>query len=191
MQDNRLTISHVSDEGQAIDLYSVVTDVARHRFSMILLSVAAVLITYVALSYLHPLKYATTATMVVTNVDEERNSSSAAGTEVYENLNYAADSASRLKNILSSAALKSTVAKELGLRSFVGSATASTLGSSNLLEITVRADSPYISYREAESILRNYTKFSGDLVGGVDLTVLENPKVQEKYFSFLIYSNQI
>ena len=180
MQDSRTMISHVSEEGQAIDLYSVITDVARHWFSLILLTTASVLIAYVVLTFTRPLDYATTATMVVTNVDEERTTSNVSGTEVYENLSFAADSASRLKNILSSKGLKDTVAKELGLKQFVGSAKASTLGDSNLLEITVRADSPYISYREAESILRNYTKFSGDLVGGVELTVLENPKVPER-----------
>ena len=28
--------------------------------------------------------------------------------------------------------------------------------------------------------MNNYTRFSGDLVGGTELTVLERPKVQEK-----------
>ena len=180
MQDNRATIGHTSEEGQTIDVYSVIIDVARHWLSLILLSIAAVLTSYVILSVIHPLDYATTFTMVVTNVDEDSNTSGITGAEVYENLSYAADSASRLKNILSSKELKATVAKELGLKSFVGSATASTLGDSNLLEIKVRADSPYISYKEAESILRNYTSFSGDLVGGVDLTILERPKVPER-----------
>ena len=179
MQEKRKVISHVSEEIQVIDLYSVITDVARQWFSLLLLTFASVLIAYVVLTLTQPLNYASTATMVVTNVEEERTTSKVNGTEVYENLSYAADSASRLKNILSSKGLKDTVAKELGLKQFVGIAKASTLGDSNLLEITVRADSPYISYREAESILRNFTKFSGDLVGGVELTVLENPKVPE------------
>ena len=179
MQDDRTRISHVSDEEQAIDLYSIFTDVAKHWISLCLLTAAAMLISYVLLSFLNPLVYATTATMVVTNVNEDVNTSNnSSGADVYENLNYAADSASRLKNILSSKELKDTVAKALGLTEFQGTATASTLGNSNLLEITVRANSPYISYMEADSILDNYTKFSGELVGGVELTVLEKPKVQ-------------
>lgn len=179
MKGSGSIISRVSDEGQIIDLYSILTDVAKHWLSIILLSVAAVLTSYVVLCIVNPLDYATTATLVVTNVDEDRTVSSITGTEVYENLNYAADSASRLKNILASKELKSTVAKELGLTEFSGKAVAATLGNSNLLEITVRTDSPYISYMEARSILRNYMNFSSDLVGGVELTVLENPKVPE------------
>ena len=168
-----------SSEGTAIDLYSMVMDVAKEWLSILLLTVAAGLCAYVVLSNWRPLDYATTATMVVRNMEEENNSSNT-GTDVYENLNYGADSASRLKNILESKELKATVAKELGLKEFEGKTSAQTLGESNLLEITVRSKSPYISYKEAESILNNYTRFSGDLVGGTELTVLERPKVQEK-----------
>ena len=180
MSDGRRAISAASaNEEVAIDLYCMVMDVAKEWFSILLLAAAAGLAAFVVLSNLRPLDYATTATMVVRNMDEEDTSVSS-GTDVYENLNYGADSASRLKNILESKELKDTVAKELGLKKFEGKTSAKTLGESNLLEITVRTKSPYISYKEAESILNNYTRFSGELVGGTELTVLEQPKVQEK-----------
>ena len=179
MSNDRRETGISSSEEIAIDLYSMITDVAREWISILLLTIAAGLATFVVLSNLHPLDYATSATMVVRNMNEENNGGNT-GTDVYENLNYGADSASRLKNILDSKELKDTVAKELGLRKFEGKTSAQTLGESNLLEITVRSKSPYISYKEAESILNNYTRFSGDLVGGTELTVLERPKVQEK-----------
>ena len=179
MSNDRKVTGISSGEETTIDLYSMFTDVAKEWLSVILLTLAAGLAAYVVLSNLHPLDYATTATMVVRNMDEE-NTSGNTGTDVYETLNYGADSASRLRNILDSRELKDTVAKELGLEEFEGKTSAQTLGESNLLEITVRAKSPYISYKEAESILNNYTRFSGDLVGGTELTVLERPKVQEK-----------
>lgn len=179
MSNSRRETGISSSEGTAIDLYSMVMDVAKEWLSILLLTVAAGLCAYVVLSNWRPLDYATTATMVVRNMEEENNSNNT-GTDVYENLNYGADSASRLKNILESKELKATVAKELGLKEFEGKTSAQTLGESNLLEITVRSKSPYISYKEAESILNNYTRFSGDLVGGTELTVLERPKVQEK-----------
>lgn len=179
MSNGRREISISSNEETAIDLYCMITDVVKEWLSILLLTIAAGLVAYVVLSNFRPLDYATTATMVVRNMDEENNSGNT-GTDVYENLNYGADSASRLKNILESKELKDTVAKELGLKEFEGKTSAQTLGESNLLEITVRSKSPYISYKEAESILNNYTRFSGDLVGGTELTVLERPKVQEK-----------
>lgn len=179
MSNGRREINISSNEETAIDLYCMITDVTKEWLSILLLTIAAGLVAYVVLSNFRPLDYATTATMVVRNMDEQNNSGNT-GTDVYENLNYGADSASRLKNILESKELKDTVAKELGLKEFEGRTSAQTLGESNLLEITVRSKSPYISYKEAESILNNYTRFSGDLVGGTELTVLERPKVQEK-----------
>ena len=140
-----------SSEEMTIDLYSMIMDVIKEWLSILLLTIAAGLTAYVVLSNLHPLDYATTATMVVRNTDEA-NSNGNTGTDVYENLNYGADSASRLKNILVSSELKETVAKELGLKHFEGRTSAQTLGESNLLEITVRTKSPYVSYKEAESI---------------------------------------
>ena len=165
---------------QALDLYSLAVDVGKHWLSILLLSFAAGMLSFVILSGVNHLKYATALTLVVTNVNGDINTNNSSGTDVYENLNYAADSASRLKNILESKELKETVAKELGLKAFEGTTSAETLGESNLLEVTVRAQSPYISYKEAVSILNNYMKFSSDLVGGTYLTVLEYPKVPEK-----------
>lgn len=180
MSDIRNGVVHTSGEELVIDLYSVVMDVVKEWLSILLLALAAGILAFVVLTNYRPLKYATTATLVVNNVNENENVNSYSGNEVYDNLNYGADSASRLKNILESKELKDTVAKELGLQQFDGSTSAQTLGESNLLEITVRSKSPYIAYKEAESILRNYMEFSGDLVGGTELTVLEQPKVQEK-----------
>ena len=178
MSNGRKEIGISSGEEVTIDLYSMIMDVVKEWFSILLLTIAAGLTAFVILSNLRPLDYATSATMVVRNMDEEYSGGNT-GTDVYDNLNYGADSASRLKNILESKELKDTVAKELGLEKFEGKTSAQTLGESNLLEITVRSRSPYISYKEAESILNNYTRFSGDLVGGTELTVLERPKVQE------------
>ena len=168
-----------SNDKSMIDLYCVITDVAKEWLSILLLTVSAGLLSFVVLTNIRPLNYATSATMVVTNDNEDSDAETSSGTDVFENLNYGVDSASRLKNILESRELRYTVAKELGLKKFEGTTSAKTLGESNLLEITVRADSPYISYKETESILKNYMLFSGDLIGGTDLTVLERPKVPE------------
>ena len=166
-----------------IDLYSVVLDVAREWLSIILLTLSAGLLGYVILTNFHKLNYAASATMVIKTDSEEENASTTSGSDVYENLNYGADSASRLINVLQSKELKETVAKELGLKSFSGTISAQTLGESNLMRITVRSTSPYISYREIESVLRNYANFSADLVGGTELTVLERPEVPERLSS--------
>ena len=180
MSGDRTQVARANNDAQMADLYSIALDVAKEWLTILLLTISAGILAYIVLINFHPLDYATSATMVVKNTNEDTNSVAYSGSEVFENLNYGADSASRLKNILESKELKDKVAKELGLKEFEGKTSAQTLGESNLLEITVRAASPYISYKEAEAILKNYTDFSGDLVGGTELTVLERPKVQEK-----------
>ena len=178
-EDKRIATSSAND-ALSIDLYSIVLDVSKEWLSILFLTISAVLISYVALTGLHPLNYAAAATMVINNDDESESVQISSANDIYENVYYGAESASRMKSIFESDALKETVAKELGLRKFSGTISAQTLGNSNLLRITVRSTSPYISYREAESVLKNYERFSKDLVGGTQLTVLEHPKVPER-----------
>ena len=113
------------------------------------------MLSYVILTNFRTLNYATSATMVINNDDERENANALSASEVYENVYTSADSASRITGIFESKALKQTVSKDLGLNSFSGTISAQTLGESNLLKITVRSSSPYISYKETESILKN------------------------------------
>ena len=178
-EDKRIAGSSAND-ALSIDLYSVILDVSKEWLSILFLTISAVLISYVILTNFHPLNFAAAATMVINSDDASESVKTSSANEVYENVYYGADSASRIKGIFESKALKETVAKELGLKSFSGTISAQTLGDSNLLRITVRSISPYVSYREAESVLKNYERFSKDLVGGTQLTVLEHPKVPER-----------
>ena len=180
MNENKIGSGHSSNDEMTIDLYSIILDVVKEWDTILLLTLSALFISYVLLTHFHPLDYAASATMVISTSSEEDTAKVSSGTDVYETISYGADSAQRLKNILESKELKATVAKELGFSRFYGSVTANPLGESNLLRITVRSKSPYISFKEAESVLENYGRFSEDLVGGTELTVLERPVVPER-----------
>ena len=143
-EDKRIAGSSAND-ALSIDLYSVILDVSKEWLSILFLTIAAVLISYVVLTSFHSLNYAAAATMVINNDDESERVKISSATEIYENVYYGAESASRIKGIIESKALKETVAKELGLKRFSGTISAQTLGNSNLLRITVRSVSPYIS----------------------------------------------
>lgn len=180
MNENKVLTAHSANETQIIDLYSILLDIVKEWFSILLLTISAVLMSYVILTNFRDLYYATSVTMVINNYDESEEATPSSANDVYENLYYGADSASRLTSIFESNSLKKTVAKDLGLETFDGTIKAQTIGDSNLLKITVRSASPYISFKEAESVLKNYENFSKDLVGGTDLTVLERPKIPER-----------
>ena len=68
-----------NEEQFAVDLYCVISDVLKQWFSVLLLSIAAGLFAYVALTRFNPPSYATSATLVVTNYNEDTGSSSSSG----------------------------------------------------------------------------------------------------------------
>lgn len=176
------TGSRNTASGQALefDFYSIWRDISRQWVSVILITLSTFVLAYVLLMQFHPLGYTTSATMVVTNIPDSEASSSVSGSEVYDTLYYASQSAESLTKILGSSSLQNKVAKDVGLAEFTGSASAQTVGDSNLVEITVTTDSPRLSFLEMQSVLANYEDFSGDLMGGTELTVLEEPKVAEE-----------
>ena len=112
MNENKMVTSHSARDATTIDLYSILMDVAKEWLSILLLTVSAVLLSYVILTNFRKLYYATSATMVINNGDESGESNSSSASDIYENLYNGADSASRLTSIFESNALKETVAKE-------------------------------------------------------------------------------
>ena len=181
MQDNR-TISRIPEEGQSIGLYlyCVFADVAKYWLALILLTAAVVLTSSVALSRLQRPVYEASTTVTIGSDSKESGARIVTGRKYNDSLGEAVNSATRLKDILSSAELKAAAAEELGQPGFVGSATVTQPEKTNLLEITVRTNSPKVSYMEAEAIVRSLEKYSKELDGGVRLAVLDDPRVFEQ-----------
>lgn len=153
-------------EGQALDLHSILKDIAKQWLSLVMLTFSAVLLSYAALSAIHPLDYVSTATIAVSNIDEDEN--------------FALDISSILTSIMEGDELKNTVLGELGLREFEGTATVARLGESNMVKITVKAPSPYICYKEADLLVRNYISIAEDLSPYIKPVVLDSPRLPEE-----------
>jgi len=156
----------------AINYYSIFKDIARQWLTILLITVSVGLLTHVVMSYQYDPVYATKTTLVVTRIGADNNA--------YQNLRSASDSAKRFTQILNSSILRKKVAEEIGLSSFHGSARAENISNSNLLVVTVRAESPSVSFREMKSILENYSIVSREMMGDIHLTVLEQPEVPTK-----------
>ena len=124
MQDNR-TISRIPEEGQSIGLYlyCVFADVAKYWLALILLTAAVVLTSSVALSRLQRPVYEASTTVTIGSDSKESGARIVTGRKYNYSLGEAVNSATRLKDILSSAELKAAAAEELGQPGFVGSAT--------------------------------------------------------------------
>lgn len=165
MQSDRYTVEAAPGKEQGPDLYRVFLYIVKYWFSLLLLAVSVTLISFVAFSMLKPLPYDSSATLVIQNINE--------------NQTYATDSTNKLQTFFTGAELKNAAARDLGLSGFQGSVNIERLGESNLLKVTVRADSPSLAYREAQAILDNYEKIARELIVDMKLVVLESPKLPE------------
>lgn len=165
MQSDRYTVEAAPGKEQGSDLYRVFLYIVKYWFSLLLLAVSVTLISFVAFSMLKPLPYDSSATLVIQNINE--------------NQSYATDSTNKLQTFFTGAELKNAAARDLGLSGFQGSVNIERLGESNLLKVTVRADSPSLAYREAMAVLDNYEEIARELIVDMKLVVLESPKLPE------------
>ncbi len=85
--------------------------------------------------------------------------------------------AQKFSVILDNNILKKTVMEELGLDSFPATMNASIVQESNLMQLSVTADSPEHAYLILESVLRNYPTLSDYIIPNVVLQTLEQPQI--------------
>ena len=67
--------------------------------------------------------------------------------------------------------------EELGCSSFPADMSASIVPESNLMELSVTADSPETAFRVLRSVLKNYTTISDYIIPNVVLETLQQPQV--------------
>lgn len=163
-----------------IDSYSILRDVLKNLWVILLGAIAVGLIINMSAHANHQRTYSTKATFVVSS----RTSSNYA----YTNLSAASSMASTYTNILNSSLMKKRVCQDIGMESFNATAKASVIEDTNLMTLTVTSDSPYNAYRIIRSIMSNthdLTRYiSTDMVMGI-LQDPPVPKGADKSFSAL------
>ena len=85
--------------------------------------------------------------------------------------------AQKFEAILENTILKKKVMEELSLSSFPAKMNASIVPESNLMELSVTADSPEMAFRILKSVLNNYTSISDYIIPNVVLETLQQPQV--------------
>lgn len=157
-----------SRTGKNIDLQGILRDVTSQWRSIVMIALSLALLTYVAISILYHPTYTTRAKMFVT---------SSGKSSVYTDVYNSSQVASKFTEIVNSNVLQNKVAKEMGQKSFVGTASAKNIEETNIMEISVSAPSAEISFREMKSILDNYSSVSDYVLNGVILKILDPPRV--------------
>ena len=152
-----------------IDIVSIVRDILRNWFVVLLFALAVSLFANVIVNVRYTPTYVTKCTFAVTT--KGTNAS------IYNNLSSAKELAGRFTQLLDSNVLKKRVAEDLGQTSFRAVTSAEQVEETNLVELRVSADSALESYRTMISIMENYDEVSDYVIGNVILEVIQQPSV--------------
>ncbi len=167
MEESRNEVSSAIVEN--IDSYSILRDMLRNLWVAVLGAAAVAMIVNIVVSANYESTYTTTATFVV--------SSQNADTNVYGNLNAAQTMAENFSNILNSDILKKKVCQDLGMDEFDATTSSAAIENTNLLTLTVTADTPKKAYNVIRSIMKNYTDLTQYVTGSMIMQVLQEPVV--------------
>ena len=154
---------------QSFNLYTVLKDIQYDWLVIVLITAAAGMLAFVGLSHLYRPTYTTSVTMVVTNSGVNNNA--------YSNLQAASTTAENFSHLVNSSTMQRIVARDMGLDDFQGTASADYLDNSNLIKISVRSDSPELSFRQMAAILDNYPEVAKDFLGNINITLISRPMV--------------
>lgn len=169
MQETKSNQLPFGDIGLNFDMHSIMKDILREWWAILLISISVGMLTHVAVSYRYQETYTTRATLFVTT----RGTSNT----IYNNQFSATETATKFSQILNSNLLQKKVAQEIGLGGFQGYAEASVVENTNLLSVSVTSNTPELSFRQMQSVLKNYNTVSDYLLGNAILEVLQAPSV--------------
>ena len=154
---------------EQLDLFSMIKDIAKQWWVILLLSISAALLTSVVSTETFKPKYTVNTTFVVT--------SKGLNNSVYSNLGSTMNMAEQFKQILDFNLIKSTVKEDLGLDSFDATTDVQVVENTNMIRMRVTSGSAVLSYRITKSILKNYHSVSDYVLSNVILEIMEPPAI--------------
>lgn len=155
-----------------IDITSMVRDVLRQWWVILLLALSVSIFANIWAQYTYKPEYTTTTTFAVTEKGMNSN--------VYQNLTFTKDLAARFSQVLDSSILKKTVMKDIGMDEYDVKTSVEQVPETNLLTLTVTADSAMGAYRVMQSILANYNSVSDYVIENVILEVIQPALIPDK-----------
>lgn len=173
MNDTGAESRNVPKNKRIIDFGAIAEYIGKYMIAILLLSAAVGILTFVHTSKKQQATYTSNATVAVTNIDYRTN------VDVNEMIGTVLDVTGKLKNTAGSFGFKDAVAAELGYPVFGGTATVTGVGTSNMIRISVVSEDPEVSYLEVRALCDNLKKYAANLSGGANITVVEQPMLQE------------
>ncbi len=153
-----------------IEPYTLITDVLKNVFFIILGSVAVMMFALVIASFRYEPNYTTKATFVVSSKDMNNS---------YGNLNSANRMATTMEKILESTVMEKKICEVLGIdmENFDAKISTSVVEGTNLLELSVTANNPKEAIDIIRTIMDNYTEVSLYAISNAVMDVLQQPAI--------------
>ena len=152
-----------------IDLISMLKDIAKEWWAILLLSLAVALFSDIWVNVTYQPEYKTSTTFVVT--------AKGMNTNVYQNLNSTQQLAQQFTEIMDSNVLKKKVAQDLKMSSLNIDSSVDLVPETNLITLSVKAGTAVESYRILQSIMKNYNTVSDYAIKNVIIETIQSPAV--------------
>lgn len=152
-----------------IDLISMLKDIAKEWWAILLLSLAVALFADIWVNVTYQPEYKTSTTFVVT--------AKGMNTNIYQNLNSTQQLAQQFTEIMDSNVLKKKVAQDLKMSSLNIDSSVDLVPETNLITLSVKAGTAVESYRILQSIMKNYNTVSDYAIKNVIIETIQSPAV--------------
>ncbi len=156
--------------GERIDLDSILRDVLRQWWVILMAVAAAALLAGAAVRFTYTPQYTTTATFVVSKSGIGSNT-------ISESLTAASTLSDTFSTVVESDILESRVCRTLGLDSLDGEISVSTVSSTNLMTMTVKTSSPRLAYEIIQAVMDTAVELCGELSDNIVIQVLQEPSI--------------
>lgn len=162
-----------SGQVMRIDWDCMIKDILRQWWMILLTAIAAALFTGAVLQLLYSPEYTADTTFVIGRSGFSYNM-------ISTNLQQAETTTKQYSQVVGSSILQKQVCDELGLASFNAKVNVETVPSSNLMKLSVTADSPQQAYLISRSIIGQAVELMGYFMDGVTMMELQEAVIPEE-----------
>ncbi len=154
---------------EKIDPYSLVTDLLKNLWAILLGAISVAMMATVVSDMNHVDTYTSSATFAVM--------SKKGSTYIYTDLNSAIPMAETFTDILNSSVLKEKVCNDIGLASFDAKVTSYVISNTNILVVEVTSDSPHKTFRIITSVIDSFSSLSQYATNAMVINTLRQPNI--------------
>lgn len=166
MQNNR---GYMSGNKGTLDIQSILRDVKKAWQIILLVGLASAMLCYSLISIFHTPMYTVSQTFAV--------STKSAQATVSSDISATYEMTQKFSTILENNILRKKVAEDLGVEDISAEMSANVVSETNMMVLSVTAESPQEAFQILESMIRTYPTISEYVLPDVVLSTLKQPEI--------------